>query len=129
MPINFLTDPWVSGVLRVLRNKRPTKKQSRTLKVAELKFLESFLENETKSVIDRYAAGCFLMMVYSRARVGDLAAIKQCLSDVSHHGSGPMGYLEVHSLSHKSRSTTNALGLNMSLVAPMNGHKASWSGI
>ena len=27
----------------------------------------------------------------------------------------------MHSLSRKSRSTTNALGLNMSLVAPMNG--------
>ena len=88
VPINFLTDPWVSGVLRGLRNKRPTKKQSRTLKVAELKFLESFLENETKSVIDRYAAGCFLMMVYSRARVGDMAAIKKCLAHVSPHGDG-----------------------------------------
>ena len=103
VPINFLTDPWVSGVLRGLRNKRPTKKQSRTLKVAKLKFLEAFLENETKSVIDRYAAGCFLMMVYSRARVGDMAAIKQCLADVSPHGDGLVGYLEVHSLSHKSR--------------------------
>ena len=121
VPINFLTDPWVSGVLRGLRNKRPTKKQSRTLKVAELKFLESFLENETKSVIDSYAAGCFLMMVYSRARVGDMAAIKQCIADVSPHSGGLMGYLEVHSLSHKSRSTTNGVGLNMSLVAPING--------
>ena len=45
-PINFLADPWVLGVLRGLRNKRPTKKQSRTLKVTELKFLESFLEND-----------------------------------------------------------------------------------
>ena len=121
VPVNFLADPWISGVLRGLRNKRPTKKQSRTLKVTELKFLEAFLENETKSVIDRYAAGCFLMMVYSRARVGDMAAIKQCLADVSPYGEGLVGYLEVHSLSHKSRSTTNALGLNMSLVAPMNG--------
>ena len=72
-------------------------------------------------MIDRYAAGCFLMMVYSRARVGDMAAINRCLADVSPLGDGLVGYLEVHSLSHKSRSTTNALGLNMSLVAPMNG--------
>ena len=43
------------------------------------------------------------------------------LADVSPYGEGLVGYLEVHSLSHKSRSTTNALGLNMSLVAPMNG--------
>ena len=121
VPINFLTDPWVSGVLWGLRSKRPMKKQSRTLKVTELKFLESFLENESKSVIDRYAAGCFLMMVYSRSRVGDMAVINRCLADVSPHGDGLVGYLEVHSLSHKSRSTTNALGLNMSLVAPMNG--------
>eukprot|EP00434_Breviolum_minutum_P042712 symbB.v1.2.038033.t1/scaffold5788.1/size24331/3 len=57
VPDGFFTDPWMKGTMRGLRMKRPPRRQSRLLKVSELKHLESFLSNDTKSLVDRFAAG------------------------------------------------------------------------
>ena len=113
--------PWLSGVLRGMKNTRPLRKQSRVLKVCELLFLEEFLNDTSRSIIDRYATGCFLFMVYSRARVGDLACIDKYICDVACFNGTQHGYLELHSKSHKMRATGNALGLNLPLIAPLKG--------
>ena len=125
--------PWLSGVLRGTKSARPLRKQSRVLKVCEVLFLEEFLNDKSRSIIDRYATGCFLFMVYSRARVGDIACIDRYIFDVACFKGVQHGYLELHSKSHNMRATVNALGLNLPLIAPLKGisHrccKVSWTG-
>ena len=125
--------PWLSGVLRGMKSARPLRKQSRVLKVCEVLFLEEFLNDKSRSIIDRYATGCFLFMVYSRARVGDIACIDRYIFDVACFKGVQHGYLELHSKSHKMRATVNALGLNLPLIAPLKGTshrccKVSWTG-
>ena len=113
--------PWLAGVLRGMKCIRPLRKQSRVLKVCELIFLEEFLNDSNRSIIDRYATGCFLFMTYARARVGDVASIDKYICDVTYLDGVPHGYLEFHSKSHKMRATGNALGLSLPLIAPLKG--------
>ena len=60
-------------------------------------------------------------MIYSRARVGDIACIDKYICDVACFNGAQHGYLELHSKSHKMRATGNALGLNLPLIAPLKG--------
>ena len=71
--------------------------------------------------MDRYAAGCILFGTYSRSRVGDLACIEQYIIDVHRTDQGHVGYIDLRTSSHKTRATSNALGLNLALVAPVRG--------
>lgn len=116
-----LKSTWLKGVLRQARHQRPPRRQSRALTVAELIFLERFLEDNVNNLIDRYAVGCFLFCVYSRARVGDISKISSIHVDIHRDGGVVKGYIECHSMSHKMRSASNALGLNLALVAPVQG--------
>ena len=120
-PSGLLQDPWIAGKLRKLKQERPLRKQSRTLTVRELVHLECFLSDGSRSIVDRYAAGCILFGTYSRSRVGDLACIEQYIMDVHRTDHGHVGYIELHTSSHKTRATSNALGLNLALVAPIRG--------
>ena len=121
-PPGLLQDPWIAGKLRKLKQERPLRKQSRTLTVRELVHLECFLsDGGSRSIVDRYAAGCILFGTYSRSRVGDLACIEQYIIDVHRTDQGHVGYIELHTSSHKTRATSNALGLNLALVAPVRG--------
>ncbi len=104
-----------------MRLTRKPRRQSRTLKVTELKYLELFLSDETKSLVDRFAAGTMLFAVYSRARIGDLAAVQSVSLDVCRAGGAYKGYIEARSLSHKMRISSSGLGLNLPLVAPIVG--------
>ena len=55
-----------------------------------------------KALVDRYAVGVFLVAVYSRARFGDLKRIaKIIVNDVEENNDGSLGFLEMHSESHK----------------------------
>ena len=121
VPSGFYSDPWMKGTLRGMRLTRKPRRQSRTLKVTELKYLESFLSDETKSLVDRFAAGTMLFAVYSRARIGDLAAVQSVSLDVCRAGGECKGYIEARSLSHKMRISSSGLGLNLPLVAPIVG--------
>ena len=62
----------IRGIIKQVMQTRPKRRQSRQPTVAELRFLESFLDNATNDLTDRYAAGTFLFIAYSRARVGDV---------------------------------------------------------
>ena len=89
--------------------------------MSELQHLETFLADKAKSLVDRFAVGAMLFAVYSRARVGDLAAV-QCVSiDVCQSGGAYKGYIEARSLSHKMKISSSGLGLNLPLVAPIDG--------
>ena len=122
---NAVSNPVVQGRLRAARLTRPPRRQARPLSVAEVSFLESFVCDVTRTLQDRYCAGAFLFAVHSRARLGDLQAIKCFVSDLTDDGGG---FLECVSLSHKSRGYGNALGLEMSLVALAKGvSNVSWA--
>ena len=121
VPDGFYTDPWMKGTLRGMRMTRKPRRQSRTLKVTELKYLESFLSDKSKSLVDRYAAGAMLFAVYSRARIGDLASVQCVEFDVCKMGDTYRGYIEARSLSHEMKISTSGLGLNLPLVAPITG--------
>ena len=113
---------WVKGMLRFALANRKQRKQSRPLTVAELNYLERFLADEGNSLQDRYAIGCCLFAIYSRARVGDLAALASTTADIFQTQDGRWhGHLEAQSNSHKMRATSSALGLNLALIAPVQG--------
>ena len=120
-PHGLLQDPWIVGKLRKLKQERPLRRQSRTLTVRELRHIEELLFDSTRSIVDRYAAGCILFGTYSRSRVADMACIGQYIVDIQSMDRGNVGYLEMHTSSHKMRATSNALGLNLALVAPIRG--------
>ena len=122
---NAVSNPVVQGRMRAARLTRPPRRQARPLSVAEVSFLESFVCDATRALQDRYCAGAFLFAVHSRARLGDLQAIKCFVSDLTDDGGG---FLECVLLSHKSRGYGNALGLEMSLVALAKGVSCvSWA--
>eukprot|EP00435_Cladocopium_sp_Y103_P071119 s179_g36.t1 len=113
---------WVSGVIRAAQQSRPLRKQSATLNVKTLQFLESYLSDATRSLVDRFAAGVFLFAVYARARFGDLRQIAKVILDVATGESdGSLGFIEMHSSSHKMRATGNRLGAHLPLIAPIKG--------
>eukprot|EP00435_Cladocopium_sp_Y103_P011314 s1805_g2.t4 len=113
---------WVSGIIRAAQQSRPLRKQSTTLNVKTLMYLESYLSDSTKAVVDRYACGVFLFAVYARARFGDLRKISKVLIDVAPDtNEGSLGFLEAHSASHKMRATGNRLGAHLPLIAPIKG--------
>eukprot|EP00435_Cladocopium_sp_Y103_P042781 s2110_g11.t3 len=113
---------WVSGVIRSAQQARPLRKQSTTLNVKTIQFLESFLCDHNKSLVDRYAVGVFLFAIFSRARFGDLRLIAKIFVDsVEENSDGSLGFLEMHSSSHKMRATGNRLGAHLPLIAPIKG--------
>lgn len=87
-----------------------------------LLFLEDFLSDSKRALADRYAVGVFLIAVYARARFGDLKRTSRSIVDeVEENQDGSLGYLELHSDSHKMRATENRLGAHLPLIAPVKG--------
>eukprot|EP00435_Cladocopium_sp_Y103_P013884 s2640_g3.t1 len=113
---------WVSGVIRSAQQSRPLRKQSTTLNVKTLQYLEIFLCSQEHSIVDRFAAGVFLFATYSRTRFGDLRRIAKIIIDpATDESEGSLGYIEMHSASHKMRATGNRLGAHLPLIAPIKG--------
>ena len=119
--LETLQEPWVQGIFRGASQIRPLRRQSTTLTVKTLCYLESLLENETLSAVDRYAAGVFLFATYARARFGDLKEIAEVIIDQAEAGARSLGYLEMHSASHKLRAVGSRLGSHLPLIAPIKG--------
>ena len=113
---------WVSGIMRAAGQNRPLRRQSTVLTVDALLFLEALLEDSQVAGVDRYAVGVMLFATYSRARFGDLKSIASILIDeVPPNKEESIGFLEMHSASHKMRATGNRLGSHLPLVAPLKG--------
>ena len=113
-------DPFIRGTIRGLNSKRARRKQPRPFLVSELIRLEEFLMCSANSLVDRYICGCVLFAVFARARFGDLRDIEQFLEDIP-DDHPEMGFVEMHSASHKMRSAADGLGLALPLVAPVRG--------
>ena len=114
---------WVAGVIRGVNQRRPLRKQSSVLSVCAVQWLEQFLADETRAIVDRYAAGVVLFAIFSRSRFGDLKSISKILIDVPVEvlGVPHVGYLELHSASHKLRAAGNRIGCHLPLIAPVKG--------
>lgn len=120
--LSALQSAWVSGIIRAAQQQRPLRKQSTTLNVKTLQFLEAYLCNPAFALVDRYAAGVFLFAVYSRARFGDLKRVARIIIDeVRDASEGSLGFVEMMSESHKMRATGNRLGAHLPLIAPIKG--------
>ena len=115
--------PWIRGVLRnAAAGAKPTAK-ARPLTVGEVSALEEFLKKGQGAVQDLYAAGCFLFLVYSRARFGDCKEVSNVVFDLIQRDSDVVGYAEVLSWSHKMRRHFPSIPL----VAPVQGAtQGSW---
>ena len=113
---------WITGIFRTAGQPRPLRKQSTTLTVSALQFLEALIEDEQIGIVDRYATGVILIATHSRSRFGDLRKISEIFIDEAVGGDqDSLGYLEATSASHKMRATGNRLGAHLPLVAPLKG--------
>ncbi|CAE7500968.1 pol [Symbiodinium sp. KB8] len=118
MASRALSHPLLNGRIRKARLERPARKQARPFLASEVAALEHFVRDTSKPCQDRFAAGAMLFAIYSRSRIGDLKSIKDPVADIT---ADKTGYLEVTSLSHKTRSMGNALGFELPLIAPVQG--------
>ena len=65
------------------------------LTVSELQTLEDVvLGHRNKSIVDRHVAGCFLFMVFARARFSDMMNVGKLSFEIVKEGSDYKGYIE-----------------------------------
>ena len=123
-----LSSPLVQGLMRRNRVSRQPRRQARALAVAEVLVLEQFVCDDRMTAVDRVGVGSFLFALFARARLGDLRSVAKVTLDVSPDDPAwSNGFLDVVSLSHKTRAMSAALGLQLSLVAPSRGvSKVCW---
>ena len=116
-----LTSPLVQGPVRRHRVNRQ-RRQARALAVAEVLVLERFVCDDRMTAVDRVGVGSFLFALFARARLGDLHRVAKVTLDVSPDDPAwSNGFLDIVSLSHKTRAMSAALGLQLNLVAPSRG--------
>ncbi|CAE7034963.1 GIP [Symbiodinium sp. CCMP2592] len=116
------SDPVLTGRARRERLNKPPRKQARSFLVAEVLHLEGFLASESNALLDRFAAGCMLFAIFSRARLGDLKSVSRFTLDLAEPSADcAEGFLECYSYSHKTKSLSNALGFRLPLVAHVKG--------
>ena len=123
-----LTSPLVQGLMRRHRVNRQPRRQARALTVAEVLVLEQFVCDDRMTAVDRVGVGSFLFALFARARLGDLHRVAKVTLDVSPDDPAwSNGFLDIVSLSHKTRAMSAALGLQLNLVAPSRGvSKVCW---
>ena len=114
-----LITAFTKGILDKTSTNRPSRKQARPLKVAEVLHLEETLNNEDLDLYDRYAAGAFLSAVYARCRWSDLRSVHGCELDVDVSNDKLVGFISFNTFSHKTASQVAKHGLLMPLIAPI----------
>ena len=118
-----IDSPWMKGAVRGAEAAKGERKQSRVLTAEEVLALEKLVINKGASNQDLYAAGIFLFMIYSRARVSDCRAVSSVEIDLF-EGSG---FLEVRTMEHKNKRYHGKSGQALILVAPSHGLRTqSW---
>lgn len=117
---DIIDDPVLSGRVRRMDAARDTIKQSRPLKLSEVKFIEEFMMSDL-NVFDRYIAGCILFAIYSRSRWSDLAFLSDLCLDTAETELGLVGFVEGSTKFQKTGSTALKRAMQMPLVAPIRG--------
>ena len=116
----LIEDPMLSGRVRRLDAARDVIKQSRPLKLSEVKFIEEFMMSDM-NIFDRYIAGCILFAIYSRSRWSDLAFLSDLSLDTAETELGLVGFVEGATKYQKTGSTALKRAMQMPLVAPIRG--------
>ena len=121
---------WAQGLIGLQMTNRKKRNQSVVLTVAAVLFLEEYLNSSQNDPCDRYAAGCFLFLLFSRSRVGDGKKVLDWIIDFVTGPTGCDGFLECSTLTHKTAKAVATTGLPMPLVAPAMGlSKFSWAAV
>ena len=93
------------------------------LYVSEVMHFHNILENSSRPLLDRIAAGNILVMTYGRCRASDLAFIKKAHLDYGQEG----GYLELGTQHHKSSRKAVLKRKLLPIVIPVMGiSKCNW---
>lgn len=87
------------------------------LTVLEVRIFHAIMEDESQPDLDRFAAGCTLMMIYGRCRASDLCHIQKIIYDFSSSGDGT-GYLELQTKFHKTARRSGQRAKLLPIVAP-----------
>ena len=102
-----------------------TKRKTRSrypLQVSELAVLEEIvLGRKGRSVADRHAAGCFLFMVYARARFSDMLNVGRLEFDCAQSDNVQRGYIEAQVVRSKTSFTTDRKVRLLPMTATMFG--------
>ena len=124
--------PWVKGLIRKCEQERPPLKQSRVLTAKEVLALETLFIEGDLQLIDRYALGCFLFLIFAISRVSDVSFLDTMTLDIQEgldETSNP-GYLEASTMHHKTQHVKSKQGIPLHLVAPVRGlHRVAWGPI
>ena len=87
------------------------------LTVLEVRIFHAIMEDESQPDLDRFAAGCTLMMIYGRCRASDLNHVQKIIYDLSDSGDGT-GYLELQTKFHKTARRSGQRAKLLPVVAP-----------
>ena len=119
---------WAQGLIGLQMSNKRQRKQSAVLTVAAVLYLEEYLNTPHNNPFDRYAAGSFLFLLFSRSRVGDGKKVLDWIIDFVTGPGGCDGFLECSTLTHKTAKAVASTGLPMPLVAPALS-KFSWAAV
>lgn len=125
--IGNVTTPWMRGITRDARMHRAAKKQSRLLTVSEIRALEKYVINGKGHPYDVHAAGCFLCLLYGRARVSDIRNVDACIVDIPDESDERHGYVEFSTFDYKKARVSKFTGTPFIVLVPVYGlEDASW---
>ncbi len=116
--VGTVITPKAMNLSELANARRKEKKQARVLSVQEVCSLENFLANEKNLIVDRFAAGCFLLALFSQSRWSDLRCVYGYTADILEVEGKIAGYLEYKTRSHKIARLVQKQGLSMPLLAP-----------
>lgn len=117
---DVLDNPIILGRVRRLESTRDTIKQSRPLKLSEVRALEDLLFSQA-NVHDRYISGCILFAIFSRSRWSDLSYLDWIALDVVETSLGLVGFVESSTKFQKTGTSALKKAMQMPLVAPIGG--------
>ena len=107
----------MTGLAREMYLRKRKLVQRRPLTVKMVKALEDFAQDDSKSLFDRVAAGCFLLCVYMRARFSDMIH----KADELFIDGFLEGYIECSVTRSKSAYTTERKTQFLPMAAPRRG--------
>ena len=91
------------------------------LLVDQVKSLEMYVSDMMGTPRDVYAAGCFLLCIYMRARFSDMQHMTDIVVDEVNNGGKVCGYIEAKVTRSKSAYTTERKTMFLPMAAPLIG--------
>lgn len=111
----------VQGCARESYLRKRKLQQRPPLSVAQVKSLELYVSNMMGTPRDVYAAGCFLLCIYMRARFSDMQHMTDIVVDEVVNEGNVAGYIESKVTRSKSAYTTERKTMFLPMAAPLIG--------